>query len=67
MTLTTMRVSKRTAKLTSFIASALEVRGNETYTADDVVWDALTRAYPEHVQASQALPNPQTEAADSKK
>lgn len=47
---TSMRVARRTASLVGFIAKALEVATNEPYTADEVVWNALSAKYPDYVE-----------------
>jgi len=47
MVMTTMRVSKRTARTVSYITGVLGLNSEQAFTADEVVWDALQKAYPD--------------------
>lgn len=56
MAMTTMRVSKRTARMASYIAGALGVNSEQSFTAEDVVLDAMQKAYPDLVEAAREMP-----------
>jgi hypothetical protein len=42
---TTMRVTKRTAKYIEYLKGLLKVRTGQDYSPDDVVWEALNATF----------------------
>ncbi|MBZ0282869.1 MAG: hypothetical protein K8L97_19170 [Anaerolineae bacterium] len=45
MEVTTMRVTKRTAKYVEYLKGLLKVRNGRDYSPDDVVWEAITATF----------------------
>jgi hypothetical protein len=45
MDVTTMRVTKRTAKYVEYLKGLLKLRNGRDYSPDDVVWEALKATY----------------------
>jgi hypothetical protein len=50
MEITTMRVTKRTAKYVEYLKGLLKVRTGEDYSPDDVVWEALNATFGDDIE-----------------
>lgn len=50
MDITTMRVTKRTARYVEYCKSVLKLRTGRDYSPDDVVWEALQLVFAEDIE-----------------